>query len=119
MNLLDYPRLQLVSHVSGKNFDSDYPALLAVVKPQGSVLDVSGSLAENRPQKPFFRSQLNFPFGRNFTDQNIVRSHFGADSDDAVFIQVLKLFFADIGYIVSGDFRSKFGVSNIYGKFFQ
>ena len=32
MDLLDYSRLQLVSHISGKNFDSDYPALLAVVK---------------------------------------------------------------------------------------
>src|SRR3989338_2463385 len=33
MNLFDYPRLQLVSHISGKNFDSDDPTLLAVVKP--------------------------------------------------------------------------------------
>ena len=32
MDLLDYSRLQLVSHISGKNFDSDYPTLLAVVK---------------------------------------------------------------------------------------
>src|SRR3989338_8973997 len=119
MDLFDYPRLQLVSHISGKNFDSDDPSLLAVVKSQGSVFNVSGSLAENRTQKSFFRSQLHFPFGRNFPDQDIVRPHFGADSDDAVLIQIFKFLFADIGYVVSGYLRPELGVSDVYGKSFQ
>ncbi len=43
------------------------------------------------------------PLGRHLADQNVARLHFGADIDDAGFIEILEVFLADIGN-VAGDF---------------
>ena len=42
--------------------------------------------------------------------------HLGANAHNAVFIQVFQFAFANIGNIVSRNFRTKFSVSHVYHK---
>ena len=65
-----------------------------------------GFFTENRPQKPFLCRQFRFSFRRYFSHQDIIRTHFSADTDNSPFIQIPQGVIAHIGDIPGNFLRS-------------
>ncbi len=63
---------------------------------QRRVAHVRGLLAEDGAEQLFFRRHRAFALGRDLADENIAGVHFGADVDDACFVEVLEGFFRDV-----------------------
>ena len=63
---------------------------------QRGVAHVGGLFAEDGAQQLFFRRHRAFALRRDLADQDVARLHFGADIDDAGFVEVLERFFADV-----------------------
>src|SRR5690606_16371104 len=62
---------------------------------------------------------LGLAFWRDFAYQNVVRFHFGADVNDARFIQLGQQRLADVGYIGSDFLGAQLGVAGHAGQFFN
>ena len=62
---------------------------------QGGVSDVGGLFAEDGAQKFFFRRHRAFALRRDLADEDVARLNFGADVDDAGFVEVLQRFFTE------------------------
>ena len=75
------------------------------------VAHVGGLFAEDGAQQLFFRRHRGFALRRHLADQNVARLHFGADIDDAGFVEVLEVFLADIGNVARDFLRPELGVA--------
>src|SRR5208283_769898 len=89
----------------------DHSAFDARRHAQAGVADFAGLLAENRAQQLFFGRKLGLTFGSDLADQDVARTDFGADADDAALVEVFQRLFADVRN-VAGDFLgSELGVA--------
>ena len=80
------------------------------------VLHVGRLLAEDRAQQLLFRRQLALALRRDLADQDVAGLHFGADVDDAGFVQARERLLADVRD-VGGDFlRPELGVARAAGQ---
>ncbi len=101
------------AHLAGENLDIDHGAFGAGVGLEGDVLHVLGALAEDGAQEFFDVGGLHLALGRDLPDENVTRLDRGADADDAVFVEVLEGFLADVGD-VPGDFLlAQFGIPRL------
>ena len=100
---------QFVLVFPGKDLDVDDDAALAVRHLQGGVADLAGLFAEDGAQQALFRGQLGFALGGHLAHQDIARTDFRADADDAVFVQVTHGVFADVGDVPGDFFRAQLG----------
>jgi len=78
---------------------------------QRGVAHVAGLFAEDRAQQLFFRGHRRFTLGGDLADQDVARMHFGADVDDARFVEVAQSFLADVRDVAGDVFRPKLGVA--------
>src|SRR6476620_2112879 len=75
------------------------------------IADVGGLFAEDGAQQLFFWRHRAFALRRDLADQDVAGADFGADIDDAGFVEVLQRFFRNVRN-VAGDFlRSQLGVA--------
>ena len=84
---------------------------------QRSVLHVGRFFAEDRAQQLLFRGQLGLALRRDLTDQHVAGLHFGADVDDARFIQTRQLVFSQVRDVAGDFFRAQFGVAGNHRQF--
>ena len=75
------------------------------------VAHVGGLLAEDGAQELFFRRHRAFALRRDLADQDVARLHFGADIDDAGFVEVLQRFFRDVRNVARDFLRPELGVA--------
>src|SRR5690606_16968546 len=95
----------------------DYGALGAGRHAQGGVLHIGCLLTEDRTQQLLFRSQLGLAFRGDLADQDVTGQHFGADVDDAGFIQLVQRSLTHVRD-VRGDFLwAELGVTGHTGQF--
>ena len=113
LHLFYYSGLEFVALFGRKNFHVDHLAVLAVFQIQRRVAHISGLLAENSAQQPFFRREFGLAFGRDLADQDIAGMNFGANTDNAFRIQILELFLADIRDVACYHFGPKLGFAHV------
>src|SRR5208337_2695715 len=78
---------------------------------QRRVPDFARLLAEDRAQQLLFRGELGLAFRGDLADEDIARTHFRSDANDAALVEVLQSFLADVRD-VAGDFlRTQLGIA--------
>ena len=75
------------------------------------VAHVGRLFAEDGAQQLLFRRHRGFALRRHLADQNVARHHFGADIDDARFVEVLEVLLADIRDVARDFLRPELGVA--------
>ncbi len=75
------------------------------------VAHVGGLLAEDGAQQLLFRCHRAFTFGGDLADEDVARIHFGADVDDAGFVEVLQRFFRDVRNVARDFLGPELGVA--------
>ena len=91
---------------------ADDDALDARGDAEGGVTNVAGLLTEDRAQQLLLRGQLSLAFGRgDFTDEDVVGLHLGADADDAGLVEVLEGFFTDVRDVAGDLFLAQLGIA--------
>src|SRR5271166_3000251 len=95
----------------------DDGALNAGRNPQRGIAHVGRLLAENGAQEFFLRRHRAFALRRDLANQDIAGADFGADIDDARFVEILQRLFRDVGN-VAGDFLgAELGVARHHLEF--
>ena len=74
----------------------DHDAMQRRLSLQRSVLHVAGLVAENRAKQLLLRRRIALALGRDLSDQDVARMHVRADANDAVLVQILRRFLADV-----------------------
>ena len=92
-------------------------AFNAALNFQRVVFDVFANAAENSVEQFFFRCEFRFGLGRNFTDENVALADVRSDADNAVFVQVAKSFFRNVGNVARELFTTQFGVADFFFQF--
>ena len=100
--------------VAVEDLDVHNLAAFTVGQAQRRVFDLARFLAEDGPKQFLFRRQFGLTLGRNLADQDVARRHFGADADDALFVQILERVFAHVGDVTRDLFRTKLGLPGIH-----
>ena len=75
------------------------------------VLHVRGLLTEDGAEELLFRREFGLGLRRDFADEDVAGLHFRADANDAVVIEVLQRFFADVRDVARDFFRPELGVA--------
>ena len=92
-------------------------AFNAALNFQRVVFNVFADAAENSVEQLFFRRQFRFGLGRYLADENVALADVRSNADNAVFVQIAKSLFRNVGN-VSGEFlASQFGVANFFFQF--
>ena len=86
---------------------------------EGGVFYITGLFAEDGPQEFFFRRELRFSLGSDFSHQDVVRLNSRPDADDAAFVKIAQHFFADIGNVAGDFFRAELCVAGDNLKLFN
>ena len=68
-------------------------------------------LAEDRAQQTLLGRQLGLALGRDLADEDVFRTHFGADANDAALVEILERVFADVGDVARDLFGPELGVA--------
>ena len=114
-----YARRQFVVIFTGEDADVDDFPRFTMRYAQRRIADFAFLVAEDGAQQAFFRCQFRFAFRRDFADQDVAREDVGTDHDDAVFVEVLRAFFTDVGDFTGNFFRAQFRVAGITFVFFD
>ena len=80
---------------------------------QRRVLHLASLLTEDRAEQTLLRGQLSLALGRDLADQDVARLDLGADVNDALFVEVLEGFLADVGDIAGDLFGAELGVTRL------
>src|SRR3989338_5931290 len=110
--LLDDAGLELVALLAREDAHTNNTTLLAALHPEAGVLHVLGLVAEDAPQEALLRRELGLALGRHLTDENVAGTHFRADADDALFVEVLEPHLADVRDVVSGGLGTELRVAH-------
>ena len=103
--------LVLVDAVTVEHAHFHDGALHARGHAERGIADVGSLFAEDGAQQLFFRRHRAFALRRDLADQDVAGADFGADIDDAGFVEVLQRFFRNVRN-VAGDFlRSELGIA--------
>src|SRR3954466_11910785 len=102
---------QLVSAVAVELANVDDLAPRAVGQAQAGVLTLARLLAEDRAQQPLLRSQLRLALGRDLADQDVTGLDFSADVHNAVLVEVLERFLADVRDVARDLLGTQLGVA--------
>src|SRR6185369_1728183 len=103
--------LVLVDAVTVEHAHFHDRALHAGRHAERGIADVGSLFTEDGAQKLFFRRHRAFALRRDLADQDVAGADFGADIDDAGFVEVLQRFFRNVRN-VAGDFlRAELGVA--------
>ncbi len=78
---------------------------------QRGVANVGSLLAEDGAQELFFRRHRAFALGRDLAAQDVASLHFGADVDDACFVQILQRFFRYVRNVARDFLWPQLGVA--------
>ena len=97
-----------------KDFHIYYLAAFAMRHSQRCIFYVAGLLAKDGAEQTLFRRKFLFAFGRDLTDENIIRSNFRSDADDSILIQILDRIFAHVGNIARDLFRAQLGIARLH-----
>ena len=81
-------------------FDLDDLSALSVRDPQTCVADFPCLLAEDRPEKLFFRRLVGLAFRCDLSDKYVSSLYFCAYPDYSVLVEVLQGIFANVGDVL-------------------
>ena len=93
--------------LAGENLHIDDCAFDARRAVERSVANISGFFAEDRAEQLLFRRQRGFTLRRDLADQDVARFDYGANADDAAFIQVPKEGLADVCLLYTSPFHRR------------
>ena len=106
-------RRQLVTVVAVEHLDIDDLARLAVRNLQRGVAHLTRLLAEDGPEKTFFRGQLGLTLGRDLPDQHIAGRHLSTHPNDAQIVQVSQDLVRQVGDVPCDLFGPQLGISGV------
>ena len=106
-----YSGAELVAVFRCEHLDVDYNTGFAVGNAQGVIPYFPCLFTEDCTQQSFLGSKLGFALGSYLSDKDIAASYLGTDSDNAVFVKILKRVFAYAGDILCDLLRTKLGVA--------
>ena len=109
--------LVLVDAVAVEDAHFDDGAIRAGRHAQGGVANVGRLFAEDGAQELFFRRHRAFALRRDLADEDVARLHFGADMDDAGFVEVLQRFFRNVRNVARDFLRPELGVARHHFEF--
>ena len=109
--------LVLVDAVAVEHAHFDDGALHARRNAQRRVAHVGRLLAEDGAQKLLFRRHRAFALRRDLADEDVARLHFGADIDDAGFVEVLQRLFRDVRNVARDFLGPELGVARHHLEF--
>src|SRR5262249_3638149 len=89
----------------------DDRALRARRNPERGIAYVGSLLAEDGAEQLLFRRDRALALRRHLTDEDVARLHFGADIDDAGFVEVLECLFTDVRDIAGDLFLTELGIA--------
>ena len=75
------------------------------------VLHIGGLLAEDRAEEALFGSEFGFGLRSDLADEDVAGLHFRTDADDAVVVEILEGFLADVRDVAGDFFRPELGVA--------
>ena len=104
---------QLVAVVTVEHLDVDDLARLAVRHLEAGVADLAGLLTEDRPKQALLRRQLGLALGGDLADEDVARTDFGADADDAAVVEVGEDVVAQVGDVTGDLLRAELGVAGV------
>ncbi len=73
---------------------------------EGRITHVAGLLAEDGAEQTFFRRKFGFALRGHLAHEDIVRTDFGTDADNAVLVEVTESVFADVRNFAGKFFRT-------------
>ena len=80
----------------GEDFGIDDDSFNPVGDSQRGIPDIPGFFTKNGAKEFLLRRELGFSLGRDFSDEDVPRVHFGPDSNNSALIQILQGLFSDI-----------------------
>ncbi len=94
-------------------FDTDIHdnTAFAALDIQTRILYIRCLFTENGSQQTLFRSKFRLGLRSNFTDENIARLHFRAESDDSVDAEISQKILADVRNIAGDLFGTEFRIA--------
>src|SRR4029078_11048256 len=106
-------RVEVVVELAPELADLDDLAALAVGQAQRAVLHLAGLLTEDRPKEALLGGQLGLALGRDLDDEDVGGADLGADVDDALLVEVLEGFLADVRDVAGDLFRPELRVARL------
>ena len=106
--------LVLVTTLARKDLDVDHRTFDARRTGQRRVLNITRLFSEDRSQQFLLRRQLRLTLGCYFANEDVGRTHFGSNSNDAAFIEVLQCFLRDVRNVAGNLLGTELGVSRFY-----
>src|SRR5579859_6281314 len=103
--------LVLVDAAPREDADLDDRARHARRQAQRRVAHVRRLFTEDGAQQLLFRGHRRFALRRHLAHQNVARLHLGTDVDDAGFVEVLQLLFADVRNVAGDFFLAQLGIA--------
>ncbi len=104
---------------AGKHFHIHHFTAFAMGHAQGCIFHVARFLTEDGAQQTFFRCKFFFTFGSDLANENVIRTNFRTDADDAVFIKVFDRVIANIRDVAGDFFRSKLCIARFHFMLFN
>ena len=104
---------KLVVVVAAEDLDVDDLAGLAVRHLERRVANLACLLAEDGAKETFFGCELGFALGRDLAHEHIAGVDFGADADDAAFVEVGENVVGEVRNIAGDLFGTELRVSGI------
>ena len=81
---------------------------------QAAYVHLAGLLPEDRPQEALLGGQLGLALGRDLADQDVARGDLGPDVHDALLVEVLEQFLADIRDVAGDLLGTKLGIPGFH-----
>src|SRR5574344_582769 len=105
--------------LAGEHAGLDDHALHSRRSLEGRIPDVARLFAENGAEEAFFRGLFGFALRRHLADQDIFSVDFGADADNAAFVEVAESVFAHVRNFTGELFRAALGITDFKFIFFD
>ena len=86
---------------------------------EGGILDIAGLVAKDGAEKFFLGSGVGLTLRRDLADEDVALPDLGADTDDAVFVEILGGVVADVGDVASEFLDAAFGLADFEGELFD
>ena len=116
---LVYAGIHLIARFACEHLDIHNDAALAVRNFERCVAHFARLFAEDCAQQPFFGREVGFALRCHFSDQNIARSDFSTDHDDAAFVKILQRVLTDTGDVTGDLLGPELGVTRFGLVFFD
>ena len=112
-NLFIYSRRQVIAIFTAEYLNADNLTSFAMRYTQRAVAYFASLFTKDSTQQTLFSSQLSFALRRNLAYQNIARTYFCTDADNAALVQILQRILGNVRNLAGNFFFTKLGITSI------